>query len=104
MRNIIDVAILYEMDHDGQRIESLVAPGYNVTITFDDGVTQDRQTNLNEGVMLVGAGLLSKYTFMTDPKYGQGLTPEQAEAELARIKQEGAAVNVDPLAIFNTAE
>ena len=105
VRNIVDVAILYGMtDENGRSIEQLAAPGYNVTITFDDGVTQDRQTNINEGVMLVGAGLLSKYTFMTDPKYGQGLTPEQAEEELARIKQEGAAVNVDPLAIFNTAE
>lgn len=103
VRNIIDVAILYEMDYEGQKIESLVANGYNVNITFDDGITQDRQTNINEGVMLVGAGLLSKYTFMTDPKYGQGLTPEEAEAELNRIKQEGAG-RVDPLAIFNTAE
>ena len=103
VRNIIDVAILYEVEHDGQRIETLVAPGYNINITFDDGITQDRQTNLNEGVMLVGAGLLSKYTFMTDPKYGQGLTPEEAQAELDRIKGEGTA-QIDPLAIFNTAE
>lgn len=103
IKNIIDVAILYGMDADGQSIESLAAPGYHVTITFDDGVTQDRQTNLNEGVMLVGAGLLSKYTFLTDPKYGQGLTPEQAEEELNRIKAEGTG-NVDPLAIFGTAE
>ena len=103
IRNIIDVAVLYEMDHEGQSVESLIAPGYNVEITFDDGVTQDRQTNINEGVMLVGAGLLSKYTFMTDPKYGQGLTEEQAQAELARIKSEGTG-RIDPLAIFNTAE
>ena len=103
VRNIIDVAILYEMDDEGQRIESLVRNGYNVNITFDDGVTQDRQTNLNEGVMLVGAGLLSKYTFMTDPKYGQGLTPEQAQEELARISEETPA-RVNPLDIFNTAE
>jgi hypothetical protein len=74
-----------------------------VKITFDDGVTQDRQTNINEGVMLVGAGMLSKYTFLTDPKYGQGLTPEQAEAELARIREEGKGA-VNPLDIFNTAE
>lgn len=104
VRNIIDVAVLYGMEYEGQSIENLIAPGYNININFDDGVTQDRQTNLNEGVMLVGAGLLSKYTFMTDPKYGQGLTPEQAEEELARIKAEGAGGNVDPLAIFNTAE
>ena len=105
VRNIIDVAILYEMtDDNGTPISSLVAPGYNVNITFDDGITQDRQTNINEGVMLVGAGLLSKFTFMTDPKYGQGLTKEEAEAELARIKAEQGAGRIDPLAIFNTAE
>jgi A118 family predicted phage portal protein len=105
VRNIIDVAILYGMtDEDGQSIERLAAQGYNINITFDDGITQDRQTNINEGVMLVGAGLLSKYTFLTDAKYGQGLTPEQAEEELARIAQEGSAGNVDPLAIFGTAE
>lgn len=105
IRNIIDVAILYEVEHEGQKVESLAANGYNVKITFDDGITQDRQTNLNEGVMLVGAGLLSKYSFLTDPKYGQGLTPEQAQEEINRIKQEGgAAGGVDPLAIFNTAE
>ena len=103
VRNIIDVAILYGMDFDGTPVESLVAPGYNVTITFDDGVTQDRQTNINEGVMLVGAGLLSKFTFMTDPKYGQGLTDEQAQEELARIREEGTG-RIDPLTIFNTAE
>lgn len=88
VRSIVDVAILYEMTDEGQSIESLARGGYNVSITFDDGITQDRQTNINEGVMLVGAGLLSKYTFLTDRKYGQGLTPEEAEAELERIREE----------------
>ena len=50
--------------------------------------------------MLVGAGLLSKYTFMTDPKYGQGLTPEEAEAELARIKEEGTGNMMNSLDLF----
>ena len=104
VRNIIDVAVLYEMtDKDGNSIANLIAPGYDINITFDDGITQDRQTNINEGVMLVGAGLLSKYTFLTDPKYGQGLTPEQAQEELDRINAERPA-SIDPLAIFNTAE
>jgi A118 family predicted phage portal protein len=103
VRNIIDVAILYDLEDEGQKVETLASRGYNVNITFDDGVTQDRQTNLNEGVMLVGAGMLSKYTFLTDPKYGQGLTPEEAEAELARIKEEGRGT-INPLDIFNTAE
>ena len=103
VRNIIDVAILYEMDDEGKRVEALASGGYHVQVTFDDGVTQDRQTNINEGVMLVGAGMLSKYTFLTDPKYGQGLTPEQAEEELKRIREEGRGA-VSPLDIFNTAE
>jgi hypothetical protein len=103
VRNIIDVAILYDMEWEGQKIANLARNGYHINIVFDDGITQDRQTNLNEGVMLVGAGLLSKYTFLTDPKYGQGLTPEQAEQELQRIKAEQPG-NVDALAIFGTAE
>jgi A118 family predicted phage portal protein len=100
VRNIIDVAILYDMDFEGQKIEALARNGYHVSITFDDGVTQDRQTNINEGVMLVGAGLLSKYTFLTDRKYGQGLTPEEAKAELKRIADEGRVNAVDVTRIF----
>ena len=88
VRNIVEVASLYEMDFEGRQVSELASGGYHVNITFDDGVTQDRQTNINEGVMLVGAGLMSKYTFLTDRKYGQGLTPEQAEEELARIGEE----------------
>ena len=91
VRNIVEVASLYEMEFEGQKVEALASGGYHVNITFDDGVTQDRQTNINEGVMLVGAGLLSKYTFLTDRKYGQGLTPEQAEKEMQRIKDENAS-------------
>lgn len=101
VRNIINVAILYGMtDESGATIESMVAPGYNIQVTFDDAITQDRQTNLNEGIMLVGAGVLSKYTFLTDPKYGQGLTPEEAQAELARINEEGRGTVNDTLSIF----
>ena len=103
VRNILEVAVLYGMDDEGTPVERLVAGGYNINVTFDDGITQDRQTNINEGVMLCGAGLLSKFTFLTDPKYGQGLTPEEAQAELDRIKAEGAG-RINPLDIFNTAE
>ena len=88
VRNIIDVAILYGMEWEGQSVERLAAGGWEVKVTFDDGVTQDRQTNLNEGVMLVGAGLLSKYKFLTDTKFGQGLTDKEAAEELQRIRDE----------------
>ena len=104
VRNIIDVAIAYDMEYEGQSIASLVAPGYSVNVVFDDGVTQDRQTNLNEGVMLVGAGLLSKYTFLTDAKYGQGLTPEEAKEELKRIAEEQKAAAPASVDIFQGLE
>lgn len=104
VRNIIEVASLYDMNYEGQSVASLAANGYHVSIAFDDGVTQDRQTNINEGVMLVGAGLLSKYTFLTDRKYGQGLTPEQAEAELARISEESKGNSVEVTKLFGGME
>lgn len=100
VRNIIDVASLYEMDFEGQKVAALAANGYHVSVTFDDGVIQDRQTNINEGVMLVGAGLLSKYTFLTDKKYGQGLTEEKAKEELARINEEGRSPAVDVTKLY----
>lgn len=89
VENIIAVASLYDMTtDDGQSIKALAARGFEVNIAMDDGITQDRQTNINEGMALVGAGLLSKKTFLTDPKYGQALTEEAADAELQRIAEE----------------
>lgn len=85
---IIQVASLYDMTWEGQNIRALAERGYEVKVTLDDGITQDRQTNINEGITLVGAGLMSKYTFLTDPKYGINLTEEDALAELQRIKDE----------------
>lgn len=97
--NIIAVASLYDMHTaDGQSVRALAARGYSVNIAMDDGITQDRQTNINEGITLVGAGLMSKRTFLTDPKYGQALTPEAAEKELQQIAAEsrmtGAALDL----------
>ena len=40
VRNIIDVAVLYGMEWEGQTVESLAGRGYHVNIVFDDGVTQ----------------------------------------------------------------
>ena len=95
VRAIVDVAALYGMTtEDGQSVAALASRGYEVTVSMDDGITQDRQTNINEGIMLVGAGLMSKKTFLTDPKYGQCLTEEDAEKELQRIKEE-SSVSLD---------
>lgn len=107
VHNIIAVAGLYDVEWDGRKVSELAAGGYDVNIVFDDGVTQDRQTNLNEGVMLVNSGLLSKRTFLTDKKYGQGLTEEQAEQELERIRHEQSSqISAGVLDVIraNTAE
>ena len=88
VENIIAVAVLYDMQFNGKSVAEMVKGGVDIAVTFDDGVTQDRQTNINEGVTLMNQGVLSKMTFLTDPKYGQGLTEEEAEKELARIREE----------------
>lgn len=87
---IIQVASLYDVVWNGYSIRELAARGYSTTVTLDDGIVQDRQTNINEGMTLVGAGLMSKFKFLTDPKYGQNLTEEDALAELKRISEESA--------------
>lgn len=89
VRNIVTLGALYDMEIDGRKISELAARGYEVSIAMDDGITQDRQTNINEGITLVGAGLMSKLTFLTDRKYGQALTEEAAQQELERIAAEG---------------
>lgn len=88
VKAIIEVASLYDMAYNGVSIRALKDRGYSIKVTMDDGITQDRQTNINEGITLVGAGLMSKYTFLTDPKYGQNMTEEDAQKELERISSE----------------
>lgn len=103
--NIIAVASIYNLEFEGKSIAELAKQGYEVSVVMDDGITQDRQTNINEGIQLVNAKLMSKKKFLTDPKYGQGLTEEQAQAELEQIANEGRvnAIDVDMMRI-NTAE
>lgn len=105
VENIIAIASLYDLEYDGSKVAELANNGYEVTVVMDDGITQDRQTNINEGLQLVNAKLMSKKKFLTDPKYGQGLTEEQAEEELQQIASESQvnAINVDLMNI-NTAE
>ena len=86
--NIIAVAAMYDVQHEGVSIRSEAEKGYDVSVLLDDGITQDRQTNINEGITLVNARLMSKYKFLTDPKYGQGLTEDEAMQELERIASE----------------
>ena len=92
---VIELAVHYGLTWRGQSIESLVSGGYDVSVHFDDSIIQDKDAEINQGTMLVGAGLMSKKKFMTDTL---GYTPEEADAELAQIKAEGSsAIEVNSL-------
>ncbi len=83
---IIELAVLYDMrTAEGVPVASLVQGGYHVNVVFDDSILQDRQTNLNEGILLVTNGLMSKQTYMTQIL---GMTREEAQAELEAIRAE----------------
>lgn len=83
---IIELAVLYDMrTAEGVPVASLVQGGYHVNVVFDDSILQDRQTNLNEGILLVTNGLMSKLTYMTSIL---GMTREEALAEIDAIRRE----------------
>lgn len=82
---IIDLAVRYGLTYEGQKIESLISSGYDVSVKFDDSIIQDKDADINRGVMLVGAGLKSKKKFLTDE---MGYTPEEADQEIAQIAAE----------------
>lgn len=98
---IFDLAVKYGLTWKGQPVESLIAGGYSVSIKFDDSIIQDKDAEINQGTMLVGAGLMSKQKFMTRIL---GYTPEEADAEIAQIKAEGVGNNVDVTKLFGGVE
>ena len=84
---IIQVAALYDVQWNGQSIRALAEKGWESKVVFDDSILQDRQTNINEGVLLVGNGLMSKERFLTEIL---GMTEEEAKTELRKIGDERA--------------
>jgi A118 family predicted phage portal protein len=91
----------YGLTYNGQSIESLIAGGYNVSVKFDDSIIEDKNAEINQGTMLVGAGLMSKKKFMMDTL---GYTEEDAEAELAQIADEKQANAVEVTRLFGGME
>lgn len=93
---IFELAVHYGLTWKGKSVESLIAGGYNVTVTFDDSIIEDKNAEINQGVALVGAGLMSKKRFMISTL---GYTPEDADKELQQINNEGRtnAVTVERL-------
>ena len=83
--SIITLAIYYDVEFEGQKISALAARGYQKSIAFDDSIIEDRGADINEGILLVNSGLMSKITFMMEKlKY----TEEQATLEIERLKKE----------------
>ncbi|MEK4701982.1 phage portal protein [Solibacillus sp. FSL R7-0668] len=58
---------------------------YDVTVTFDDSIAQDRTADINEQILLVSAGLQSKVKAL---RKIHGLTEEEARQLLDEIKAE----------------
>ena len=98
---IFDLAIRYGLTWEGVPVEQLVADGYSVSVGFDDSIIQDRDAEINQGVMLTSSGLMSKKRFMMDTL---GLTDEQAEAELAQIQREGTGSGIDITRLYGGME
>lgn len=95
---IIELAIHYGIEFDGRTVESLAAGGYSVAVKFDDSIVQDKAADINQGVMLVNTSLMSKKKFMIDTL---GYTPEEADAEIARINDErDATIDINTLRLF----
>ena len=94
---IFELAVHYGLSFDGQTVESLISGGYNVSVTFDDSIIQDKDAEINQGIALVGASLMSKRKFMMDVL---GYTPEKADAELAQIAEEGKGNAVEVTRLF----
>jgi A118 family predicted phage portal protein len=98
---IFDLAVRYGLTWEGKTIESLISGGYDVSVQFDDSIIEDKNAEINRGVSLVGAGLLSKKKFMTDML---GYTPEDADGELKQISEEQRTSSVVVDRIFGGME
>ena len=101
VRAILELSAHYGLTYNGQSIESLIAGGYNVSIKFDDSSIEDKNAEINQGTMLVGAGLMSKKKFMMDTL---GYTEEDADKELAQIAEEKQANAVEVTRLFGGME
>lgn len=88
---IIQVAAIYDVHWKGNSIRSLMEKGWESKVVFDDSILQDRQTNINEGVILVSNGLKSKWSFLTETL---GMTETEAQKELAQIVKEGKMTSI----------
>lgn len=96
---IIQIASLYDLEWNGYKIRTLAAQGWETKVVFDDSILQDRQTNINEGILLTTNGLMSKKRFMVEKL---GYTDEEAMKELEEIKNE-SSISIDRFELSDQA-
>lgn len=99
--NIIEIARLYDvsflMDGVEYSVDELTRNGWNTSVIFDDSIIQDRQADISEGILLVQNFVMSKRTFLENVL---GYTPEQADKEIERLKEEakeGAGMKLEAI-------
>ena len=95
---IFELAAHYGLTYKGKSVEELTKGGYSVSVKFDDSIIQDRDAEINQGIALVGANVMSKKKFMTDIL---GYTPEDADKEIKEIAKE-SPVNAFTVDRFNS--
>jgi len=98
--NIIELGALYDLEFEGRKIADL-ARDYEISVTMEDAVLEDQSTKLDRAIKLMSNGLISKTTAMTDPKYGLGMTEEEAQTELQNIKNE-SQITTTAFDVFQT--
>lgn len=86
---ILNIAQLYDvkfvMDGKEYSVSQLVSGGWELSVHFDDSVIQDKDADINRGVLLCNSGLMSKRKFM---KEMLGYTDSEIDAELENLKAE----------------
>ena len=101
VRAIFELSARYGITYKGKKISDLISGGYDIAVNFDDSIIEDKNAEINRGVMLVGANLMSKKKFMVDTL---GYTEEEAKTELAQIAEEGKTNSIELTKLFGGME
>lgn len=98
---IFELAVHYGITWKGKTIESMISGGYEVSVQFDDSIIEDKNAEINRGIMLVGSDLMSKKKFMTGML---GYTEQEADEELKQIADEKKVNAVDVTRLYGGVE
>ena len=101
VKAILELAAHYDLSFEGRKVSELISGGYEIAITFDDSIIEDKNAEINQGIALTGAGLMSKKRFLMDVL---GMTEEDAAKELAQIGEERKSNAVEVTRLFGGME